>query len=346
MNKIMRRLTLALLALLPVVSSCDLHEFPVAPKYTDINLKLSFSTDFPQWEYPVPEDSKTTVPSKSVLTSGEMRYIVRLYPQGTRSTRASYFQEFEFTKDVSEGYNDTFELSVPEGDYSLMVWADLRERVEDKHFYNIDDFSQITFGTHIGNYEYRDAFRGISEISVKTSTVEHEPETFELEMVRPLAKFEFVTTDILEFIDREVKAAALAGKTEVGDDATKAIDLNTYKIVYYYVGYMPNTFNMFTDKPSDSVTGVNFNGRLLRLSEREASLGFDYVFVNGRESSVTVQVGIYSEDGTQLSMTSPIKVPLRRSEHTLMKGKFLMQNASGGVGIDPSFEGEFVIPIL
>lgn len=346
MNKIMRHLTLALLAMLPLVSSCDLHEFPVVPEHADIKLKLNFATDFPQWEYPVPENSKTTVPSKSVLTSGEMRYVVRLYPQGTRSTRASYFQEFEFTKDVSEGYNDTFELSVPEGNYSLMVWADLRERVEDKHFYNIDDFSQITFGTHIGNYEYRDAFRGLGEISVKGSTMEHEPEIFELEMVRPLAKFEFVTTDILEFINREVKAAALAGKTEVGDDATKAIDLNTYKIVYYYVGYMPNTFNMFTDKPSDSVTGVNFNGRLLRLSESEASLGFDYVFVNGRESSVTVQVGIYSEDGTQLSMTSPIKVPLRRSEHTLMKGKFLMQNASGGVGIDPSFEGEFVIPIL
>lgn len=164
-------------------------------------------------------------------------------------------------------------------------------------------------------------------------------------MVRPLAKFEFVTTDVEAFVEKEIQAALSRGELSEDLVPSRVIDVSQYKVMFYYFGFMPNTFNVFTDKPSDSTTGVRFEGRITQLNDQEASLGFDYVFVNGKESNVTVQVAIYDKEDRQLSMSEPINVPLRRSKHTLLKGEFLMQKTSGGIGIDPSFGGDFDIVI-
>jgi len=39
-------------------------------------------------------------------------------------------------------------------------------------------------------------------------------------------------------------------------------------------------------------------------------------------------------------LTEPIEVPLKRSHHTIMTGMFLMSEASGGVTINPDFDGD------
>jgi hypothetical protein len=148
----------------------------------------------------------------------------------------------------------------------------------------------------------------------------------------------------MEFIDKEsFRFATKANENKAESDEatqTKTVNIEDYKMVFYYVGFMPNTYSMYTDKPVDSSTGVMFESTLKKLSESEASIGFDYVFVNGKESAVTVQIGIYDNEGTQLSLTEPIEVPLKRSQHTVMTGMFLMSEASGGVTINPDFDGE------
>lgn len=341
----MKRLSLifVLFAVLSLLASCDVHEFPEqpeSPKNVALRLKLHYETDMPQWEYPITE-ARTVIHSKSVQTTGEMRYIIRLYPL-TKSSRSEASQEFVFTRNVADGYDAEFTLDVPAGSYTVMVWSDLTENTGGSYrFYDAGDFSQIVLqGDHEGNNDYRDAFRGTQELTLAADIMEKAPETVEIEMVRPMAKFEFVATDVEAFIDKEVEAALSRGENVPEDAPSRGIDIEDYKVVFHYVGFMPNTFNMFTDKPSDSVTGVSFPGRISRLDNGEASLGFDYVFVNGVESAVSVQVGIYDKDGNRLSMTNPITVPLRRSKHTLLKGEFLMQNASGGVSIDPSYNGD------
>lgn len=341
----MKRLSLifALLAVLSLLAGCDVHEFPELPEQSGkvaLRLKLHYETDMPQWEYPITE-ARTVIHSKSVQTTGEMRYIIRLYPL-TKSSRSEASQEFVFTRDVTDGYDAEFLLDVPEGSYTVMVWSDLTENTGGNYrFYDAGDFSQIVLqGDHEGNNDYRDAFRGMQELTLAADITGKAPETVEIEMVRPMAKFEFVATDVEAFIDKEVEAALSRGESVPEDVPSRGINIEDYKVVFHYVGFMPNTFNMFTDKPSDSVTGVLFPGRVSLLDDGEASLGFDYVFVNGVESAVSVQVGIYDKDGNRLSMTNPINVPLRRSKHTLLKGEFLMQNASGGVSIDPSYNGD------
>lgn len=328
-----------LFAALSLLPSC-VHEFPELPEKVAVHLKLHYATDMPQWEYPITE-TRTLIQSKSVQTAGEIRYVIRLYPQ-TKSSWSKASHEFVFTRNVANGYDAEFTFNVPVGDYTIMVWSDLTEYAGGNYrFYDAGDFSQITLqGDHEGNNDYRDAFQGTRSLTLTADIEEKAPEVVEIEMVRPLAKFEFVTTDVEAFIDKEVKAAMSRGEAVSDDSPTKGIYIEDYKVVFYYVGFMPNTFNMFTDKPSDSTTGISFDGRISRLDDGEASLGFDYVFVNGVESAVSVQVGIYDAKGNKLSMSNPVNVPLRRSKHTLLKGKFLMQNASGGVSIDPSFYGD------
>jgi hypothetical protein len=104
---------------------------------------------------------------------------------------------------------------------------------------------------------------------------------------------------------------------------------------------MPYSYNMFTDKPADSVTGTSFETTLQRLSDNEAELGFDYVFVNGNESNVVVSVEIYDSQEQLISSFKPIEVPLVRSKLTTVKARFLTAEAEGGVAILPDYDGEY-----
>ena len=144
----------------------------------------------------------------------------------------------------------------------------------------------------------------------------------------------------------EAEAAAKAGETKSdGDTKTPVVDLEKYTVVFFYSGYMPNAYNMMEGKPCDSATGVKFSSAISAIDNHDARLGFDYVFVNGEESSVMVTVALYDEEGTQLSISRQIEVPIKRSMLTTVRGSFLMQNTGGGVAIDPGFEDEFNIYI-
>ena len=74
-------------------------------------------------------------------------------------------------------------------------------------------------------------------------------------------------------------------------------------------------------------------------------MGFDYIFISDQSSVTTVMIGIFNAKGEQLSMVGPIEVPIDRSWHTIMRGRFLMSEASGGIVINPDFEGDHNIVI-
>ena len=39
-------------------------------------------------------------------------------------------------------------------------------------------------------------------------------------------------------------------------------------------------------------------------------------------------------------MTDPIEVPISRSTHTVMRGGYLLSEASGGISLNPDFDGD------
>ena len=106
---------------------------------------------------------------------------------------------------------------------------------------------------------------------------------------------------------------------------------------------MPHQFNMFTNRPSDSKTGVTYGSSIEALGEEEALLGFDYVFVNGNESSVQVALHVEDNEGNKVADIGTIDIPLVRGKITEVRGAFLTSRAGGGIGIDAGFDGEYNI---
>lgn len=346
------RKVLYLIICIPILllSACNVHEWPDTPEYVKCHLRLNYETDMTEWKHMYDGADVFEQGYGETYDNhrdyGKIRYIVRTYPvlEKTRAT-SDYTQEFVFTKEISEGYNHEVTLDLLPGNYNVMVWSDLVQTSGDTYFHDAANFSEIRLqGEHKGNNDHRDAFRGSSNVSLVADIKEQLPDTLDIAMQRPLAKFEFVTNDVLEFIDKEsVRVISKAGGNETvsNDDApSRAINIEDYKVVFYYVGFMSCAYSMNTDKPVDSSTGVIFESSLKKLTESEATMGFDYVFVNGKESAVTVQIGIYDKDGTQISLTKPIEVPLKRNHHTIMTGMFLMSKTSGGVTINPDFDGD------
>ena len=65
------------------------------------------------------------------------------------------------------------------------------------------------------------------------------------------------------------------------------------------------------------------------------------VFVNGTESTASIILALFDEDGREVFTSNPIPVPVKSDRHTIMRGEFLTIETSGGVGIKPGFDGEY-----
>ncbi len=320
----------------------------VLPTSVPCRLRLHYETDFPIWDqdYTLQDGvtSKNEVYTKSVMGSGRMRYVIRVYPiSGKARSTADFIHEFVYTGDLSDGYDREYTVDIAPGAYRIMVWSDMTESSGDLSFYDCNDFSSISLsGDYRGNVEYRDAFRGVAEISVDAAASEQERGVTVISMERPLAKYEFVTTDLNDFLSKEQTRVEAKGETDSKGAETK-VTLDDYQVVFHYPEYMPDKYSIFMDKPVDSATGMQFNSKITQISDTEASVGFDYVFVDPDEGSIMVQIGIYDKNGKQLSMTKPIEVPLKRSVHSVLRGSFLMQKAPYGITINPDFDGDFNI---
>ena len=345
--------TLYTLICLPLLllSACDVHEWPDTPEFVKLHLRLNYETDMTVWEHLY--DGESVIEQglgetyDNHLESGKIRYIIRTYPVSEKQrTSKNHTQEFTFTRNISEGYDHEVTLDLLPGDYNLMVWSDLAKNDRDAYFHHTDNFAEIRLqGEHTPNNDYRDAFRGSHNISLVSDIMERLPDTLDIKMQRPLAKFELITNDVVEFIEKEiVRVASKANGNKPSseeDSESRTINIEDYKLVFYYVGFMPDAYSINTDKPVDSSTGVFFESKLKKLTESEASMGFDYVFVNDKESLVTIKVGIYDNEGTELSITEPIEIPIKRSHHTVLTGMFLMSEASGGITINPDYDGDY-----
>lgn len=315
------------------VSSCDVHEFPdPTPKEMEFVLNLNYDTNLPLYKIVEYEDETRS----AIAEEYDVRHIVKVFDAEAEGAGARMeLYHFEFIEaDISE-LNTSLTLSVVPGNYNFIVWSDYvkADSNVDLH-YNTTQFEEIALQgeTHAGSDDFRDAFRGTVISEVSDTIVE-----VTVEMGRPMAKFNFVSVDVEDFI---VKIAS----EEISPSGVD-VDLAEYKAVFRYQGFMPYSYNMFTDKPADAKTGVTFETSLRRLSDSEAELGFDYVFVNGSESTMVVAVEIYDSQERLISSFKPIDVPLVRSKLTTVKARFLTSEAEGGVSIVPDYDGEHNIEV-
>ena len=396
-------ITIAVITLLTasLFSACSIHEWPSDdPVKMPFLLHLDFNTELPIYQ----EIEATRLDNTKAITDGhDMRYIINAYrTDDTRVENREADTTFVFTKADLSNLDFTAPLELYEGTYTFRVWADyVNPSSKADKYYDTNDFAEIILARrndHAGSNDYRDAFRGYVTASVispehyTTSLVDKIDNQATVEMMRPLGKYQFISTDVDRFILHVAQMLASKGQLaseeldqinnlikEININKTKGeaaadsdfvepnpdedtdgansdgphasdkdlweqllsrIDISQFKVVFRYNAFMPCSFNMFTDKPADAWTGIAYTSAMRYQYDKEVLLGYDYVFVNGTETTLSISVEVYDKDGELISSSNPIQVPVVRSRLTTVKGSFLTTKASGGVAINPGFAGD------
>ena len=309
------------------------HEWP-DKEPSELILNLRFDESLPLYkEVVVDTKSGTRATTKVNSTLFDMRRIIKIYPVAADGTVAETpAASYTFYEDDIDELDGSYPVQLHEGDWRIVVWNDIiADGTRTDCYYRAGGFKDISLipDRYEGSTDARDAFRGYLDVHVEEDTYEGRSYSYDVPMQRPMAKFQFITTELNEFLEKY----------------DTDIDLSKFNIVFFYTSFLPSEYNIFTDNPVDASTGMRFSAKLEDLGGGEASLGFDYVFVNGSEATVQVAMGFYDEDGNALSTLNTINVPLKRSRLTVVKGRFLTSNSDSGVGINPDYDGDYNIII-
>ena len=361
----MKKTIILALAALSLLCSC-VHQFPEA-KPADVILTLKFDTRLPYYRtVKFPEETKSaSAISEEQLPDNyfqdfsdhaeyDVRHIIEAYPRlGNGDYSRDPARRWVFTEDEVRNLTEfTVTLSVDEGDYEFRAWTDFVEAgSQEDNFYLTTNWKEgikinHRYGHH-GNTDWRDAFSGKQGITVVRYGAIAEPTSGSIQMSRPLGKYIFVTNDLEDFVTKvtrtKAEEAEKAGVTKVPE-----FNIDDYTLVIAYTGFMPSSYSMVTDRANDSEVNVRFSSKLRQLDDKTAIMGFDYVLANpasATQTNVIMGIELQDKDGTVLASHTNVRVPLQRSQFTVIEGRFLMQESSGGITLNPDFEGEFVVPV-
>ena len=345
--------------LLFAFAGCDVHEFPEESNdKVAFLLHLDFNTEMPIYKE-ITYTRNACAEAKREFEQHDIRYTINAYRAKSASSENRIADAtFVFTKPDATDLNYTAQLKLPEGTYNFKVWADYVDaHSTDDKYYDTHDFSEIILknkDNHSGSNDYREAFRGYASATVTNAayytgcianSIDNQATA---EMKRPMGKFKFISTDVEAFLNRvaamtqkqDESANAEANSKEHYGQMLHDINFNDYYVVIRYNAFMPCSFNLFTDKPADSWTSISFVSPMVIEGEREITLGYDYIFVNGSETTLSVSLEVYNKEGKLMSSTNQINVPIVRSKLTVVKGEFLTSKATDGVSINPCYDGE------
>lgn len=332
----MKKLFIAACALLSValLGGCGVRELPedggVDPTTVHTRIVLLPGADMTPFD--VPEFSTRTADSREY----EVRYIVEVYADD------KYDQSLQFRRQLIYPEGDTGEVvlkcDLHARNYRVVAWRDfvLAGSPADC-FYSTSDFSAVTLkGDYVGGTDYKDVFCGQMSLDLTPYRCRLEAEhRGEMQLERPLAKIELITTDVIKYLDK-------LQRTKSSRSAT----IENFTLQVLYTGYFPTGFNVNSGSPNLAVTGIKFTSTPVTVSDNEACLVFDYVLVNGDESSVSLEMTIYNEEGQEVNRVTGVEVPVKRNKITTVRDAFLTRDFAPGIGINPGFDGtiDVVIP--
>jgi len=187
------------------------------------------------------------------------------------------------------------------------------------HYTGSTDYRDCLYGTAaLDLRQYRDAWNAKVQVKV--------------ELVRPLAKYELIATDVKDFLRKTKK---------------QRTDGEAFTITFSYGFYLPTVFNVLSGKPADSRTGIAYTTPLTVPTDgqEECTIGTDFVFVNGEESFVSLSMEIRDGGGNVISRTTGLEVPYRRGHLTTVRARFLTNEMQGGVDINDEFDGNIDVDL-
>ncbi len=244
-----------------------------------------------------------------------LRVIVEAYESGTNHCVAR----------TIEWANSEIELSLAEGVYDIRIWSDYTLDKENDYFYHTTQTSAICISkeNYIACSEYRAAYACVDRIVVSSEC----EQTYTMTLYRPQAQYRIIANDLDDFLDK-------SGNNE-----------EFYTVSVSYGFYLPLGYNLFTGKPVNSEMGVSYTTTLQieRDESNQLLLASDYLFVNGTESFVILNIEIIDRNGRSIAGINGLKVPYKRDHLTTIIQPILTTDYKDGVKIDTNWGDDIFI---
>lgn len=320
--------------------SC-VHDYPsmtedgeegIDPTLVEVNTEVTLDLEL------VPLEIITQKNVRSRTTKADdgyrRRFIIEAWREGKLTARQVTVMD-NAEEDGDEKITLPIHLKLHALDYTLAIWSDyVKAGTDTDLYYDTDNLQQVACtDPYTGSTPYRDCLYGTAALDLRQYRDEWNAKVqVKVDMVRPLAKYELIATDIAEFLGRTAQQRAQG---------------ESYTVTFSYSFYIPAVFDVLAGKPCESWPEISFTLPLALPEEGETlhTVGSDFIFANGGEASVLLTMEIRDSRGNRMSRVSGIDVPYRRGHLTTLKGAFLTSEMKGGVEIDTEWDGEVEIDI-
>lgn len=331
--KTIKHILVAVMTLLMTGSCNSIHEFPddnpIDPTLVNVEMTMTIKgLDFEPFDL-------TRAEERLSKDDYDIRYIIEVYPENGTKGIESRIQREVITKAVGQAGELKVKFELNARKYTFLFWVDYVEKgtTKDLHYYTDSLLAVKIMRPYTGSHDIKDAFAEMKSIDLSPYREQWGVVINErVELKRPLAKMEVVTTDIQKYIDSR-------------RGLSTAVSMPA-KVNFTYLPSIGEQYNVLTQKPERYSDSETFIADLSNFSDTECTIAFDYLFVNGASTNVAVRFDIYDQQDNLLNSVENIIIPIRRNAHTIIKGEFLTKEFQGGdVGIEDGFDGEIIVTI-
>lgn len=341
--KRLNSIILPLAILLIGVCSCEkVHQFPyqglkIDP--TDIETKININCKVQLTGFDIVTKASSL---EAALTDSaafyDRRFIVNIHANEYVDTLV---ESHILLREVTDTSPLIIETKLHTKKYKAVVWMDYVKKGTDTDLYYLTSngaalnaIHQPDAGKYVAGSDFKDAQTFVSDIDLTPYAGQWYADiTIPAPLERPVAKITILANDLAEY-------AAQIGYSGSLEDLADDICID-----FSYDGYYPTGFNAHTGRLNDSQVGYGFKSGAsfpYTLEQKDYTrIGYDYVFVNGESSSVTITARIKSKSGQFINEVNNVVVPITRGKETVVIFKFFTKEYVPGIGIDPGFNGEF-----
>lgn len=220
-------------------------------------------------------------------------------------------------------------------EYTIAVWTDyVIAGSEGDLYYNTTDLEDVSFtAPYMGSIDGRDCLYGTTALDLRSYRDKWNIDVkASVEMVRPVAKYEIIATDVKDF-NKQLRRNRGGNKE--------------FTVTVLYDFYFPTVFNVWTGRPDHSDLGVAFTVPVHVPADEsgECVIASDYIFTSNSGSVMPLTIELHDNEGNLFARTTGVQVPYQRGYQTTLRGSYLTHGIDNGVDIDTEFDGDIDVNI-
>ncbi len=151
-----------------------------------------------------------------------------------------------------------------------------------------------------------------------------------LELTPPVARFQFNTTDVNEFLN-------------FADEAIQKGE--TYSVTLSFDSSIPSIFDAAEGEPSGYANSIEVSSQLPALFSQEMTICSDWIFASKEKKEITLTLTLYNSARMIVSRIQGITIPIERGKTTTVKGDFLTNFYSNSITVDNLWDDEIIITL-